>query len=113
MRRSENSSRKAMPVPVVRPSTCPPRVIAGQKMEVPAWHVDRACGGRETETDEAAVDILQRMDDLLRFDDLRQWPIGRLLLGLAADRDGAESPIHARGEHTRGAIGQRIERCFQ
>jgi hypothetical protein len=76
------------------------RPIGRQKVEVPARHVDGACGGRETETDQAAVDILQRMDDLLRFDHLRQWPIGRLLLGLAADRDGAEPPIHARGEHT-------------
>ena len=71
------------------------------EMEMPARHIDRAGGGWEPETDQGTVDVLEGMDDLLRFPDIRQRAIGRLLLGLAANRDGAKSSLHPRCEHPR------------
>src|SRR5262245_34759180 len=60
MRRSENSSSKARPTPVVRPGDMAPAAAVGaDKMEVPARHVDRGRGGRETEADQGTVDVVE------------------------------------------------------
>ena len=57
-----------------------------------------------SETDQDTVDLDERMDDLLRFHDIRQRAIRRLLLGLAANGDGAKPPLHPRRQHPRCAL---------
>src|SRR5258707_5997326 len=49
-------------------AACP---VGGQKVEVPAGYVDGAGSGREAEPDQGTVDVLKRMDNLLRLDHFR------------------------------------------
>src|SRR5215475_1940216 len=87
--------------------------VGADKMEVPARHVDRGRGGRETEADQGTVDVIEGMHDLLRFDHFGQRSIGRLLFGLAAHRDASKTPVDPRRKDARRAVGQRIERRLQ
>src|SRR5262249_7039672 len=87
-------------------AACP---VGSQKVEMPARHIDGARGRREAEPDQSAVDTLERMDDLLRFDHVHQGAVRRRLLGFAANGDGAELPIYACGEDAPCAMGQGVE----
>src|SRR6516162_9025784 len=114
MRRSENSSSKARPAPVGQAKDMAAAAAVGaDKMEVPARHVDRGRGGRETEADQGTVDVVEGTHDLLLFDHFGQRSIGRLLFGLAAHRDGSKTPVDPRRKDARRAVGQRIERRLQ
>ena len=114
IRRSEISSSRARPATGVRPRTWPPRSLSAvRKWKChPATFTELAAAGKRKPI-RVPLHALQGVDDLLLLDHFGQRAVRRLLLGLAANFDGLEPAVDARGQDARRAVGQRVESRLQ